>query len=213
MFCWWGFWLAMGFLRDSSLPGAGTRREFFQGLPPCSILCNYLSGWSFLTSVISLEVGISEKWDLFVCLLFRGFGLAWFGFPAELARTRKLFIGGVFGKRGTTWLERSSFLGITPRPRQCRCQVLTAGLSGDFPGKPFKDLIHFPSFLESQRPESCCSMSFGPNKDTECFRSLLHPESKRGSIANTETNVNTFCFHSSCTLRKLETRRINILNL
>ena len=130
MFCWWGFWLAMGFLRDSSLPGAGTRRDFFQGLPPCRILCDYLSGWSFLTSFISLEVGISEKWDLFVCLLFRGFGLTWFGFPAELARTGKLFIGGVFGKKGTTWLERSSFLGITPRPRQCRCQVLTAGLSG-----------------------------------------------------------------------------------
>lgn len=139
--------------------------------------------------------------------------MVWFGFPAELARTGKLFIGGVFGERGTTWLERFWFPGITPRPRQCRCQVLTAGPSGNFPGKPFKDLVHFPSFLESQRPESCCSVSFGPDKDTECFRSLLHLESRRGSVTNTEADVNTFCIHSSCTLRKLETRRINTLNL
>ena len=44
-------------------------------------------------------MGISEKWDLFVCLLFGGGGggvLVWFVFPAELARKGKLFIAGVF---------------------------------------------------------------------------------------------------------------------
>lgn len=64
-------------------------------------------------------MGISEKWDLFVCLLFGGGGivLVWFVFPAELARTGKLFIAGVFLEGGGLHgLKDLGFQGSDPGP-------------------------------------------------------------------------------------------------
>ena len=136
-----------------------------------------------------------------------------FVFPADLARTGRLFIGGVFLEgRVLHGLKDLGFQGSNPGPSRvgAKSQLLGCqGISQESLLRTWSISLHSWNH-KGQRAAAKCSL--GPTR-TQCFKSLLHPEIKRGSITNTETNVNTFCIHSNSTLRKLENRRINILSL
>lgn len=154
---WWGLWLAVISGFKPSVAVRGTRREFLQGLLPCSI---HVIIYIWVTFHLSYIPKSGNIWEMgFVCMFViwgEGDCFSLVCFSCWASQNRKVvYCWGFFGGRWTARLKRSRLPGSDPGPGSAGAKPNCWAVR-EFPRKAFKDLVHFPSFLESQRPESCC---------------------------------------------------------